>query len=215
MRTAILTAFALCAAPTARADHNELSAGFGTRALRSSSADAVTADSLGTGGLAYARELGIVAVPGLELWAEAGLDWGRASGTMFQTVSTQVGSDALVVGARARHALHELVRATARLDVRATRASLSLDDGSGHTASDAGWGGVVQGALGLELFATRSRAFAFGLRAELGYAVTSSVALSPHPDSHDDTLKLQMTDASIGHLDLGGPSFTLALVGGF
>jgi hypothetical protein len=214
MRIAIPIAL-IFATSVAHADHNEVLLGGGTRALRSSSADAVTADSLGIGGVGYARELGLEPVSHLALWAESRFDWGTVDGNMFQTMSTHVASGSLVVGGGARYALHRLVGATARVDLGTARTSLSLNDGSGHTASDSGWGAVVQGALGVEVFLERSQVFGFGLRAELGYTATSGVALTPHADSSSDTLKLQMTDASIGHLDLSGPSFALAMVGQF
>jgi hypothetical protein len=200
------------AATTAYADDHELSLGGGTRALRSASADAVTADSLATGAIGYAHQLDVAIVPRLSIWLDTGFGWGAASGTMFQTLSTHVSTDMIFAGARTRYALHQLVDATARFDLGTARTALSLDDGT-TTVSDSGWGVLVQGAVGVDLFASHSPSVGFGLRAELGYTATSAVALTPHTDNGSDTLKLQMSDASIGHLDLSGPFFAISLIG--
>ena len=208
MRASII--MVLFAASAAHADGNEITAGGGSRALRSTSADAVTSDSLGMGALGYAHALDIGPVPRLALWAEAGFDWGSADGTMFQTMTTHVTSQMFVAGVRAHYTLHRLIDATARLDLGTARAALSID-----SASDSGWGAVAQGALGVDLYAEHTPSFGIGLRAELGYTATSAVALTPHTDSPSDTLKLQMTDASIGHLDLSGPWFAVSLIATF
>jgi len=200
----------LLAAPAARADGNELAIGGGSRALRSASADAVTADSLGMGSLGYAHALDIGPVPRLALWAEAGFDWGSATGTMFQTHATKVSTEVVVVGLRAHYTLHRLIDATARVDLGTARTALSLDN-----ASDSGWGAVAEGALGVDLFASRSPTFGIGLRTELGYTATSAVAITPHTDQPSDTLKLQMIESSIGHLDLSGPWFGISVIGTF
>ena len=97
MRHLPALAFALAAtgAP-AHADPtpNELSFGGTARALRSSSANALTADNLAGITLGAARDLGILdggPLPGLSLWAEAGLAATSADGTMFQSLSTSIG----------------------------------------------------------------------------------------------------------------------------
>src|SRR5690606_34187492 len=79
MRTAILLCFATTAATaTAYADNNELTIGGTARALRTTSANALTDDSLGGGTFAYARRLDLELLPGLELWPEATFAWGAA-----------------------------------------------------------------------------------------------------------------------------------------
>ena len=206
MRTLIIL---LIATATAHADGNELWFGGGTRALRSTSADAVTSDSLGIGALGYEHALP-VEIPRVALWAEAGFSWGAADGNMFQTLKTHLDTQLFVVGARAHYRLHRLIDATARVDLGTARTALWVND-----ASDAGWAAVAQGAVGLDLFAARSPGFGIGLRAELGYTATSGVALTPHSDQQGDTLQLKMAGASIGHLDLSGPWLAISLIGAF
>ncbi len=206
MRAAIIILFA---ASTAHADGNELWFGGGSRALRSASADAVTADSLDIGALGYARALDLD-VPRIAIAAETGFSWGTASGTMFQTLDTKISTQAFFVGARARYPLHRMIDATARLDVGSARAALAVASGS-----DSGWGAMAQGALGLDLYAARSPEFGLGLRTELGYVATTAIAMTPRADQPRDTLQLQMADASIGHLDLSGPWFAISVIGTF
>src|SRR5690242_19630813 len=88
---------------TAAAGTNEVTLAGTTRALRAPSADAVTADALAGGTLRYARSLDLPVPGGLALWAEAALDWGSATGTMFQTMATDVGAIAPMLGARAEY----------------------------------------------------------------------------------------------------------------
>jgi hypothetical protein len=206
---AVITSLLLCAAATAHADGNELWFGGGSRALRSASADAVTSDSLAIGAFGYAHALE-VAIPRMAVWVEAGFGWGSASGMMFQSMQTHVGTQAFMIGGRAHYALHRLIDATARFDVGTARTSLSIDD-----ASDSGWGETAYGAVGFDFFAERTEKLAIGLRLELGYTAATPVALTPRAEQSGDTLKIAMAEASIGHLDLGGPTFAVSLVAGF
>jgi hypothetical protein len=199
MRTLLLIAML---GSTADADDNEIWLGGGSRALRSSSADAVTGDSLGVGSLGYARRLELPAP--VAVWIDAGFGWGGADGTMFQTLQTQLDTYAFTAGVRASYRLHRLVDATARVDLGTARTALALSDGM-TTESDSGWGALVQGALGTDLYAARSPVFALGVRVELGYTRATGVALAPRADMPSDTLKIATTQASIGHLDLSGP----------
>jgi hypothetical protein len=137
MRTAI--ALILLTA-TASAGNNELTITETSRALRTSSANAITEDSLIGGELAYSRKLDVSFMPKLELWTVGTFAWGVADGTMFQTLTTELDTLALTVGARARYRLHHRLDASARLDIGATRAAFSVRDDMDHSASDAGLG---------------------------------------------------------------------------
>src|SRR5437016_14138617 len=90
----VTAAAATTATATAHADtnHDELWLGGGTRALRTASANALTAENLSGASLGYARDLGIglAGVPGLAVWAEAGMITGSAKGTMFQPMATDL-----------------------------------------------------------------------------------------------------------------------------
>jgi hypothetical protein len=189
---------------------NELTLGAESRGLHSASAEALTGQSYFGGVLSYAHRLQSP-VPKLALWATAGFDWGGSDGEMFQTLTTSISSVAFTVGGRASYALHSHLAASARLDLGAQHASLDLSDGS-NTASDAAWGTLATAAVALDLFATDDAGLGLGLRAEFGYTVARGIALAPK-SPHDDTeLQIMTTGASIGHLDLGGPSFTISAV---
>jgi len=205
MRTILLL---LLLTHTAYAD-DQIWIGGGSRALRSASADAVTGDSLAMGTLGYAHALA-VDVPGVALWAEAGFGWGDADGKMFQTMDTHIGTQMFLVGGRAHYALARIVDATARVDVGTAHTSLDVVN-----LSDAGWGAVAQGALGIDVYAGRLPQFSLGLRTELGYTFASGVALTPHPEVPDGTIRIDMNAASVGKLDLSGRFFAISLVGAF
>lgn len=201
---------------TAYAERNEVSYGGGFRTLHSSSANAVTDDSLGGGQLAYAHALDIPIFPDIELWAEAGFGWAGTEGTMFRTLSTDVSTLSFTAGGRARYELHRLAVANAHIDLGTARAAFALRDDAGHTASDHGWGAVTSVGAALDLFAIRSKRFALGLRVDFGYVYASGIDLVATPESSSDgTLQLQMTAAGLGSLDLSGSTFSLSAVSTF
>lgn len=214
MRT--LTLALLLAATTAAhaGDHNELTLGGGARALRSHSANAVTSDSLGHGELAYGRRLDLTLIPKLETWLTAGFNWGGASGTLFQSMATEVDTLGFTGGARARYVLHPNFAATARLDLGTARTALALD-GSGHRVSDAGWGATAGAAVGADAYLIAHPTFSLGVRFELGYVAMTAPALSPRADEDDSMILLDAQQASIGHLDLGGRYFSVAMISRF
>src|SRR6266850_6623105 len=179
----------------ARAGSNEIELGSSNRALRSPSADAVTADGLGGGQLGYMHRIGDpFDVPDLELWIGGDMEFGDATGTMFQTMSTDVGSFAMLAAARARYRLIDHVSATARVAFGSARTRLELKDPSGLTLSDSGWGAIASGAVGVDLTALEDLRVSIGLRFELGYTRASTPALTPQPSSPDDgTLRLPMS----------------------
>jgi len=202
---------------TAHAGDNELSAGSGTRALRSASANALTDASLGGGGFAYARRLPLHVRPGLELWATGAAWFGTAEGTMFQTLATEIDLQQYAVGARARYPLwRRIVVGSARLDLGLAETSVDLRDDAGHAAGDSGWGAIATGALGLELLAITHPRFSLGMRFELGYVVASATELTAKSDQPGEgTIQLDRMEASLGHLDLGGRFFAMTLIIGF
>jgi hypothetical protein len=212
---ALACALALgAAAPAARAEvHNELLLGTWNRALRSSSANAVTEDNLTGGALAYGRDLGLRPIPRLAVWATGAFTWSGAAGTLFRTLDAEVGQLELSAGVRARYALHARVVASARLDLGAARTSLELMDNTGATAEDARWGAVGTAAVGLDLLAAAGPRFSLGLRLELGYTAAQAPELTLTPTGGgDEAMPLPMHQAAFGHLDLGGRWLGLSLV---
>jgi hypothetical protein len=219
LRPATLTFVAAAVAATAAAAHadpnrNELSIGGNARALRSASADAVTGGNLSGVSIGAARDLGLPLLPGLSLWAEAGLSTGAVDGTMFQTVATEIGELGLTGGLAARYRLHRLITASARAGFGAQRTSLRIG-GSPSTQSGSAWGAVAQAGAALDLFATSRPPFGIGVRVELGYVATQAVGLTLHRDATGLPAPIGVTESMPGHLDLGGPSFAVSLLGQF
>jgi hypothetical protein len=212
MRIAIL-ALSICAATPAFAGNNELWFGSFGRSLRTSSANAVTNDNLGGPQLGLARQLHLDLVTNLQLWATVGYGRGFADGSLFG-MPTTIDTHAITLGGRARYELHPNLAISGRLDLGADHAALSIE-GNGHTVSDGAWGGSLGGALGLDLLAVARPRFSFGMRFELGYVTASGVALSPAEGASTDMIELPASQASIGHLDLGGRYFALSLLSQF
>ncbi len=198
---------------TAHAGH-EVSIGDSVRALRTSSANALTDDDLFGGTLGYAYLVGRDLIPHLELWAHGTFAWAGADGEMFRTLDTEIDTLAFTAGGGVRYELHPRVAALARLEIGMLRGAVSLRDDSGHSASDHGWGAMTSASVGIDLYAIRRSRFSLGLRFELAAVATSSIPLTATPDaSDDDTLHLEMSPASLGSLNLSGPSFGFSLVG--
>lgn len=234
-----LAALALAAAalrvPAARADanadgdaevpaaiaghHDEVSLGGTARALRSPSANALTGANLAGMSLGIARDLGhdlgVSPAPGLTLWAEAGLVTGSADGTMFQSLSTSIDELALTGGLAARYRLHRRITASARVAFGAQRVRAAITDSTGTTAYDHAWGAMASASAALDVFLLTPPHFGLGLRLEAGYVAAQGIALTLHTDRPGDAIPLTMTELSLGHLDLSGPSAGLSLLGQF
>ncbi|MBA3503138.1 MAG: hypothetical protein H0T65_22450, partial [Deltaproteobacteria bacterium] len=195
---------------------HEATLGSQIRALRTPSANALTGDSLVGPMLGYAHRLPW-RFGKLDLWGTSNLARGFVDGEMFQTLSTHVSSVQAAVGVRALYpAWRDIVLATARIDGGVQRVSVALADEADHSASDSGWGATSTAALGVELAPLWVDAFAIGIRAELGYVVTSSIDLDARSEgAPEDTIELDRMAASLGHLDLGGRYFSLTILGRF
>lgn len=208
----------LLLAGTARADaDHEAFLGSHIRALRTSSANALTDDSIAGPVFGYAYRLPKGVIPKLDLWGTGTFTFGFVDGQMFQTLTTHVTSIQMSAGIRARYALwRDYVVANARLDLGAQRASMSLEDMAGHDARDAGWGAVSTAALGLELSPFVLRRVVVGFRAELGYVAAQGIGLTAKSEgAPEDTIELDRMAASIGQLDISGRYFSFALMARF
>jgi len=228
---------ALAAAPAARADtdrdpgaaadfpvhRDEISLGGGARALRSPSANALTAANLAGASVGIARDLGRdlglydAAWPlhQLTLWAEAGFVTGAADGTLFQTLSTTIDQLGFTAGVAARYRVHRRVALGVRGALGAQRARVAITDGSGSSAYDHGWGTLAQASAALDLFLTTRPHFGLGVRLDAGYVAAQGIALTLHSDRSDDAMLLAMRPLSLGHLDLSGPTAAISLVAQF
>jgi len=207
-------ALLLLAAPAAAAPY-EISVGSSVRALPG--ADPVTADSLAGGGVGLGRRLDLDLPHRLELWAEASSLWSGAHGAMFQTLTTHVFDLTLTAGAHLRYRPLRNIAVGGALALGYQHASLSIDDMNGHDASDTGWGPVARASVQLDVLAVDLPQFALGLRGEFGYLAAAGIAMTPSEARSDsaDTLHIPMQEASVGHLDLGGPFFSISVVSQF
>jgi hypothetical protein len=231
LAAAVAASVALVAAPAARAEtHDEIAVGGTARALRSASANAVTGDDLAGAAIWAARDIGHDL--GLELgdplgddprggplrrltvWAGAGVEMTSARGTMFQSLSTRIEELAITGGLAVRYRIHRVVAAGARLAIGAERARLAITDRSA-TADDHGWTAIASTTAAVDVTPLALSRFGLGVRAELGYVFSRGVALTPRIERDGDAMPLPATEVSIGRLDLGGPSATLALLGRF
>jgi len=214
MRTLLALTLLAGTAASAFAGNHEVTLGSHNRALRTSSANAVTNDTLGGGQLGVARHLSLDLYPKLEVWATGGFNWAGAEGTLFQTMTTEVDSYGFTLGGRARYAVHRLLHVSARVDVGPARQSLTIV-GNGHTVADAAWAGTATAAIGVDLMLVAYPRFSFGFRFDLGYVAATGAALSPHEDGDSSKIELDAMQASIGKLDLGGRFLAFSVLSQF
>ncbi len=213
MKTTLLLLAAL--AGTAHADaKNEVSVGSFDRAMHASSANAITTDSLGGGVIGYARKLDLGLPPRLQTWATGGIGIGGAEGTMFSTLTTELDTLSFTAGGRARYTVWRNLRVGGRIDLGMARAALTMREGN-RELYDKGWGLTATAAAAVDLLAVASVRFQLGLRLELGYTVTSAIELAPAEANDSSTIQLEMSQASLGHLDLGGKFFSLTVLSQF
>ena len=208
----VLLVLALLAG-TAHADvDHEILIGSHIRSLHTSSANALTDDSLAGPVFGYAYRLPLH-LPKLQLWGTGTLLIGIGDGEMFQTLETSINTLQMSGGLLARYALwRNFLVANARLDLGAQRIDVSLEDMDDHVARDTGWGATSTAAIGLELNPLAFRSFGFGFRIEYGYTVNQGIELTAKSKgAPEDTIELDRMAASLGHLDLGGRylSFTV------
>ena len=130
-------------AGTAHAGDNEVSFGSTARALRSSSADAITGDSLVGGGVGIGRALGVELPRRLTLWSDAGISWSGATGTMFSVLGTDLFDTTITAGLHLRYQPIRNIGISAGVAIGAQHASLSITDTMAHTASDTAWGALA------------------------------------------------------------------------
>jgi hypothetical protein len=214
MRTSLLTLTLTLLATPALAEPTTLTFGGGERALRRASADAVTADPLAVSQLAVAHGLDLPLPYGATLAAEAAVSWGSATGTMLQTLNTSLDTVDLAVGARVAYRPLAHVTVSGHLDVGAAHAHLAIHDSMMRGAADGAWGGRTAASVALDLLAVDRPGFGLGFRIEAGYVETTAVGLVAHQDAASDgTLKLPLSEASLGHLDVSGPTFAISLLG--
>ncbi len=193
---------------------NEVMLGSFTRAMRASSADAVTESSLGGGVLGYAREIDLDLMPKLQTWATGNFAWGSADGTMFSTLTTELTTQTFSAGGRARYSVFRHLAVGGRLDLGPSRAGLTLREGA-RTLHDSAWGLATTAAVSVDVLGLAFPSFTFGLRVELGYTLTSKLDLAPSEANDSSMIQLEMSQASLGHLDVGGKFFSLNAVSQF
>jgi hypothetical protein len=214
MRT-VLALFLLSLATPAFAGHNEVTLGSSNRALRSSSADALTDQGMSGVTATYARDLDIDVIPRLALWVEGGLTTGNATGTLFQTVKTEFENTAFTGGGRARYLVHRLLAVSARIDLGSARTSLTLEDSNGRKAHATGWSSVAAAATAVDLIPIDLPQLKLGVRLELGYVAARGVELAPKRETSGDTLMLPVAQSSFGKLDLSGPYLGVSMISQF
>lgn len=215
MRGLLLAALLLATSSAALAEtRNEVMLGSSTRAMRASSADAVTESSLGGGVIGYAREIDLGLMPELQTWATGSFAWGSADGTMFSTLTTELTTQTFAFGGRARYSVLRRLAVGGRLDLGPSRAGLTLTEGT-RTLHDSGWGVATTAAVSVDALALALPSLKFGVRFELGYTLTSKVDLAPGEANDATMIQLETSQASFGHLDVGGKFLSVTLLSQF
>lgn len=209
---AALFAIVLAASP-AFAGNNEITLGSTSRSLRTASANAVTSENLGGVQLTAARQIHLDLMTNLQIWGAVGFVHTSAEGELFG-MPTDIDAIDVTFGGNARYELHPHFALVGRLDVGPSRTELAIE-GNGHSVADSRWGASATAALGADAFLIAYPRFSLGARFELGYTMRSAPALSPMGGAHGDMLELSESQASIGHLDLGGRYVAFSVISQF
>lgn len=213
-RTSLFLVVALVIA-AARAAHAgpawRVDAGNSTRWLGSTSAASLTTETLATANFGAERTVAVVHAPfgiPVELAGGVGVSFGSVTGTVFQTLATEIDAADFVAAAHATAHVSSRIAISGRASLGAARAAVTVTDmySLGLTpVDDHGWGSVSAASLGAEFAPVATRRFRLGVGAEVGYVATSAIAMHAYPgDRPDGDLAIATTYASIGHLDLGG-----------
>jgi hypothetical protein len=136
---------------------------------------------------------------------------------MFTVLATDLFDTTITAGVHLRYRPVRNIGVSAGIAIGAQHASLSITDTMDHTASDTAWGAVARASTQIDLLAIDLPRFSFGLRMELGYLFSQGIELTPTEQRTDDadTLHIPMSEASLGHLDLGGAFINVGLVSQF
>ena len=191
-------ALALLLATTAAHADTELGLGTDVRALHSSSANALTDDSLFGGHVMVAHAL----LPNLFVTGSANI--AGATGTMFE-MSTRIFQESFSAGVRGRYHLAGPFSAIAHAQLGLSNTDIKLEDPSYQTLSDHAWAPLAAGALGIELGGRVDRRAEMAFRFEVGYVACAPVELTAKsPPAEDGRIRLPMSPAGLGSLDLSG-----------
>ena len=193
-----------------------------TRWLASPGAAALATGTRTGVGLDVSRRVLVIAPPvgpAIAVAALVDVDTGGLDGTMFQRLSTSLGSADFSAGVRATAKLRYHTTVGARATVGATRASLRVSDmymAGAVPIDDAGWGSVAALAATANFEPLISPHVNLGFSVDVGYVATSGVELHAYPsDRPDANHSIDTAYASIGHLDLQGWSMRIGMNASF
>lgn len=192
--------------------------GSATRWMRDRSAGAITTDPLSSFVLAAERRLATYDLPrgvALQLGLEATWANGEASGSIFQTLTTDLGTNEWLGGVHATARVLRVLGLSARAAAGVARTDLAIAPDTNpemKSVDDHGWGRIATATIGADFQPITTRNFALGVGMELGYVATSAVTMHAYPSNRPDPeLSIQTAFASIGHVDLDGWSLRIGV----
>ena len=190
--------------------------GSATRWMRDRSAGAITTDPLSSFVMSAERRIATFELPrgfALDLGLEATWANGVANGTIFQTLTTDLGDNEWLGGVHASARVWHTLGVSARAAAGVTRTDLSIapeQNPEMKSVDDHGWGRIATATIGADFQPVHTKLFALGVGMELGWVATSAVTMHAYPsDRPDPDLSIETAFASIGHVDLGG--FTMRI----
>jgi hypothetical protein len=153
----------------------------------------------------------LIAVPGprggLTLSAVGRFAGGTSEGMLFQTLDTKIHELSFTGGARVELAVWRWALATAQLDLGAARTRVVIGDSAGEMApvDDSGWHFVGTAWVGTEIVGRVKGRFSISLAIEVGYTVSSGVAIHATPRTRPEPdLSIPTVYAALGDLDTRG-----------
>jgi hypothetical protein len=197
-----------------------LEAGTQARWLGATSAATVTPGVMFGPKVSVARSL--AALPGprgdLALAAFVRLSGGSNTGQVFQSLDTRIDQLAFSGGGRLDVPLWRGLGAVAQLDLGTARTAVVVGDQWGDQApvDDSGWGFIGTASIGATFERVFRHRYTVGLAVDVGYTVTSPVALRAEPGTRpEEDLSIPTMYEALGELDTGGIGGSVTLRAGF
>jgi hypothetical protein len=217
----VLAALTGAAAP-AHADGSTwfVEAGTQARWLGATSAATLTPGVMFGPKVSVARNL--AALPGprgdMALAAFARVSGGSNTGQVFQSLDTRIDQLALSGGGRLDVPLWRGLGAVAQLDLGTARTAVVVGDQWMDSApvDDSAWGFIGTASIGATFERVFRNRYTVGLAVDVGYTVTSPVALRAEPRTRpEEDLSIPTMYEALGQLDTGGIQGSVTLRAGF
>lgn len=157
-------------------------------------------------------------IPGYELEAGVGWDFGTIDGTTYNRIDSKLDIDTLVATGKLRRQLHGPISAFAQAKLGVQWARLRLEDASSARARPLEGKAVVPvlglgGGVELNLKQQYTGDFSVGMRLDAHYQLAGSMGFNATPRSGgDDRLEIDTRASELGSINSSGMTLGMSLI---